>query len=229
MSISIHPSEARRRFAELARGEVGHFNLAEGALLIALEEYPNLDVDASLAELDSIASKVRERSVKGEPAIFTLGHMQAVLFEELGFSGDGDTYYDVRNSYLNEVLDHRRGLPITLSIIVLDVAHRLGLDVVGVGLPGHYLVKARFDLSEVYLDPFYGGRTLTVPEIGTMLSEMSGGQVQLRSEFLRAWSARDTLIRVLTNLQAGYARINDARRALAARERIAILREGVSQ
>lgn len=228
MSICIHPTEARRRFAEFARGEIDHSNLARGALLIALEEYADLDVDAALETLGSFAQTIRERSVKGEPAIFTLGHLQSVLFEDLGFSGDGDTYYDVRNSYLNEVLEHRRGLPITLSIIVLDVASRLGLDVVGVGLPGHYLVKARFEMSEVYLDPFYGGRTLTVSEIGQMLSEMSNGQVQLRSEFLRAWSARDTLIRVLMNLQAGYARVNDAKKALAARERMVLLRESAS-
>lgn len=228
MTLSIHPTEARRRFAEFARGEIDHSNLAKGALLIALEEYSNLDVDARIAELDAIAEKVRARSVSGEPAIFTLGHLQSVLFDDLHFLGDGDTYYDVRNSYLNEVLEHRLGLPITLSIIVIHVAHRLGLDVVGVGLPGHYLVKARLDLSEVYLDPFYGGRMLTVAEIGQMLSEMSRGQVQLRSEFLRAWTARDTLIRVLTNLQSGYARKNDTKKALAARERIAILREVAS-
>jgi len=225
MTLSIHPTEARRQFAELARGEIDHSNLARGALLIALEEYPNLDVDARLQELDAIVESVRKRSVKGEPHIFTLGHLQKVVFDEFKFTGDGDTYYDVRNSFLNEVLDHRLGLPITLSIVVLHVAQRLGLDVVGVGLPGHYLVKARFELSEVYLDPFYGGRTLTISEIGLMLSEMSNGQVQLRSEFLRAWSPRDTLIRVLANLQSGYARQNDTKKALAARERMAILRE----
>lgn len=225
MSISIHPAEARRRFAEFARGEMTRGDLARGALLIALEEYAALDVDGYLRKLEEIAALVRSRCVKGEPSIFTLGHLQSVLFEDLHFAGDESHYYDVRNSFLNEVIDHRLGLPITLSIVVMDVGERVGLDIAGVGLPGHFIVKARFELSEVYLDPFHGGRTLTTQEIDLLLREQSRGQIALRSEFLRAWEPREILVRVLTNLQASWTRANDTRRALGAKERIALLRE----
>jgi regulator of sirC expression with transglutaminase-like and TPR domain len=225
MSIPIHPAEARRRFAEFASNEIGRADLARGALLIALEEYATLDVETYLEKLEAIAELVRARCVKGEPSIFSLGHLQTVLFDELHFAGDESHYYDVRNSFLNEVIDHRLGLPITLSIVVMDVGERVGVDIAGVGLPGHFIVKARFELSEVFLDPFHGGRTLTTREIDLLLREQSRGQIVLRSEFLRAWQPREVLIRVLTNLHASYARANDTKRAVSAKERISLLRE----
>jgi regulator of sirC expression with transglutaminase-like and TPR domain len=150
--------------------------------------------------------------------------VHAVLFDQEGFVGNVGDYYDERNSYLNEVLERKVGIPITLSILFLRVARLAGLDAHGVGLPGHYLAKISFDLSEVYLDPFHGGRTMSISEIASFLGEISGGQVALRAEHLRAWSARETLVRVLANLQAVYERKGDARRRNGAMERIEILR-----
>lgn len=218
-----HPAVARRRFEELAAGEIGPADLARGALLIALEDYPQIDVDEYLGRLDELAARVRARSAPGEPPVFLLGHLHAELFDTDGYRGDADNYYDPRNAYLNEVIDRRIGIPITLSIIFLDVARRLGLTAFGVGLPGHYVVKVQFELNEVYVDPFHGGATLSMSELAELVGGVSGGRVRLASEHLRSWPPRQTLIRVLANLQGMWARAGDARRSASARERMDIL------
>jgi regulator of sirC expression with transglutaminase-like and TPR domain len=222
--VFIHPAEARRQFRELAAGEIDNTNIARGALLIALEDFPNVvDVEACLAQLDDLAARVRKRAEPGEPPVFLLGHLHAEMFDVDGYRGDEADYYDPRNAYLHEVIDRRAGLPITLSILFLHVAARLGLHASGVGLPGHYIVKVQFELNEVYVDPFHGGSTLTVAEIGEMLGHISEGQVRLSSEHLRSWSGRQTLVRVLANLQNMWTRRGEGRRATAARERVAVL------
>jgi regulator of sirC expression with transglutaminase-like and TPR domain len=225
-AIYVHPTEARRQFEEFAARELGPDDLARGALLIALEEYPRVDIDRVLGDLDEIAEAARDRCEAGEPDIFKLGHLHAELFDERGFIGDIANYYDPRNSYLNEVLERKVGLPIALTIIFVHVARRLGLDAVGVGLPGHFIAKVRFELSEVYVDSFHGGRTLTIPDIAEMVSEMSRGNLRLRSEHLRAWDTRETLTRVLANLQNVYTQKGDGRRATAAKERMDMLMAG---
>ncbi len=222
----IHPAEARRQFREYAAGEIDNHNLAEGALLIALEEYPRIDVHHYLDELDALAARVEERCEKREPAVFRLGHLHAEMFDVDGYSGDAINYYDPRNAYLNEVIDRKVGIPISISIIFLHVAAKLGFNAAGVGLPGHYIVKVQFELNEVYVDPFHGGTTLTMAEIAELLRQVSGG-TQLSPEHLRAWTGRQTLARVLANLQNMWARNGDPRRAASARERMEILAAGL--
>lgn len=219
----VHPSEARRRFRELAEGDIANAELAHAALVVALEDYPRLDCDHYLALLDDLAARVEKRCVPDEPAIFRLGHLHAEMFDVDGYTGDSSHYYDPRNAYLNEVIDRKVGLPITLSIAFIHVATRLGLNVAGVGLPGHYLVKVRFDINEVFVDPFHGGETLTLKDIAALLRQVSGGAIQLTSDHLRAWSGRETIARVLGNLVNIWTQAGDARKANAARERMALL------
>lgn len=222
----IHPAEARRQFMEYAAGEITNENLARGALLIALEESARLDVEAYLGELDDLALRVERRCVTGEPPVFRLGHVHAEMFDTDGYQGNTESYYDPRNALLNEVIERRRGIPITLSIIYLHVVTKLGLAASGVGLPGHYVVKVQFELNELYVDPFHGGTTLTQAELGELLREVSGGSTRLASEHLRAWNGRETLARVLANLQNMWLRSGDSRRAAAARERMELLLAG---
>jgi regulator of sirC expression with transglutaminase-like and TPR domain len=222
----IHPAVARRRLEELAAGAIEPADLARGALLVALEDYPHIDVDDYLAQLDALADRVRRRASPGEPPVFLLGHLHAELFDEDGYRGDADNYYDPSNAYLNEVIDRRLGIPITLSIVFLHVAQRLGLNAFGVGLPGHYVVKVQFELNEVYVDPFHDGATLSMSELAELVGGVSGGRVRLSSEHLRSWTPRQTLIRVLANLQGMWARAGDSRRAASARERMDILQAG---
>ena len=223
--IYIHPAEARRQFEAFAAGPIDRDGLARGALLIALEDYPQLDVDAYIARLDAIAARVLDRGTPREPDVFKVGHLHSEVFDHEHFIGNVGNYYDPKNAYLNEVIDRKIGLPITLSIVVLHIAQRVGLDGYGVGLPGHFMVKFRFELSEIYVDPFYEGRTMSVPEIGEFLKEISSGQVALRSEHLRAWKPRETLARVLTNLENMHARAGDVKKSDSARERIAIINQ----
>jgi len=219
----IHPAEARRQFRDYAVGDITNENLARGALLIALEDYPRLDVAGYIDELDALAARVEQRCVDGEPPVFRLGHLHAEMFDVDGYRGDTAGYYEPRNGYLNEVIDRKMGIPITLSIVFLHVATRIGLNAFGVGLPGHYIVKVQFDLNEVYVDPFHEGSTLTMPEIAELLRQTSGGSTKLAAEHLRAWSARETLVRVLANLQNMWTRAGDSRRAASARERMGML------
>jgi len=141
------------------------------------------------------------------------------MFDVDGCCGDETNYYDPGNAYLDQVIDRRAGLPLTLSIIFLHAASMIGLNAFGVGLPGHYIVKVQFDLNEVYVDPFHGGATLTTAELGELL----GPNVRLSSENLRAWGARPTLVRVLANLQSMWSRLGDQRKAAAAEERMELL------
>jgi regulator of sirC expression with transglutaminase-like and TPR domain len=218
-ALYVHPVEARRMFRDFASAKIDRLDLARGALLIALEEYPRVDIPAYLARLDELTERVRARTSPTDPDVFKLGHIQAVLFDEENFNGNREHYYDVKNVYLNEVIDRKLGIPITLSILFLHIAHRIGLNAVGVGLPGHFLVKVQFDLNEVYVDCFSSGVTLTLKEIDGLLSQISSGQTRLTPDLLRGWSPRQTLARVLSNLQNLYTRENDMRRAAAAKER----------
>ena len=219
-----HPAEARRLFREFAEGEITNENLARGALLVALEDNAGIDVDHYLRQLDDLAARAEERCADGEPPIFRLGHLHAAMFDGAdGYRGDSANYYDPRNAYLNEVIDRKAGLPIMLSIIFLRVASKLGLSASGVGLPGHYIVKVQFELNELYVDPFQGGSTLTMAEIAELLRQISAGSLSLASEHLRAWNGRETLARVLANLQNMWTKAGDPRRATSARERAEIL------
>lgn len=220
-----HPAEARRRFRELAAGEVTNENLAYGALLIALEDNPAIDVDHYVHVLDDLAERAEKRCSRGEPPVFRLGHLHAEMFDVDGYRGDANNYYDPKNAYLNEVIERRSGLPISLSIIFLHLAAKLGLNAAGVGLPGHYVVKVQFELNEVYVDPFHAGTTLTMGEIAELLRQVSGGNLQLSSEHLRAWTGRETLVRVLGNLQSMWVRAGEPRKAASAKERMELLAE----
>lgn len=222
-SILIHPAEARRRFREFAQRDLEDGDLTHGALLIALEEYPQLDLRECVAQLDDLAERVRRRSSPGEPPVFTLGHLHAEMFDVDRFHGDVEHYYDPRNAYLNEVLDRRQGIPILLAIVFLHVARAVGLAAFGVGLPGHFIVKVQFALNEVYVDPFHDGVMLTLREVSELVSGRSEGRERLGSEHLRSWDTRRTLIRVLANLQNIWARAGDPTRASAAAERISLL------
>jgi regulator of sirC expression with transglutaminase-like and TPR domain len=223
MRTIIHPAEARRRFREFVDSEITNANLAEGALLIALEEYPSLDIDRYLGQLDDLAARVSRRSSPGDPAIFRLGHLHAEMFDGDGYHGEPVRYYDPKNAFLNDVIDRRTGLPIALSIIFLHIAQSVGLTAAGVGLPGHYIVKVTFELNEVYVDPFDGGSTLTIPEISELLNRSTNRQVRLTNDHLRAWTPRQTLIRVLANLENMWRRAGDPRKAATAQERMLLL------
>ena len=216
------PAHVRSRFAECLALPDERINLAEAALLIAAEEYPRLDVAVYLDKLDRIADLARDRITAGLGASDYITAINATLFEDYGFQGNRDNYYDPRNSFLNEVIDRRLGIPITLSVIYIEVARRIGFAVEGVGLPGHFIVRHRSAAEVVYIDPFNRGRVLGEMGCAELVAEMSGGKTPLLAEHLSPVTAKQILTRMLSNLLGIYAR-SDHRRALSVIERILII------
>jgi len=212
------------RFADLVQRPESEIDLATGALLIAAEEYPQLAVEPYLRRLDLLAERVRDRTC-GEPAgLVVLQELGHVLFVEEGFRGNSDAYYDPRNSFLNDVLDRKVGIPITLSVVFLEVGWRVGLPLVGVSFPGHFLVRYGGEALNLLVDPFAGGQVRFEDEAQHLLDGVYGGMVRLRPEFLQPASTREILFRILTNLKGIYLNARDDRRALATVEQLLVMR-----
>jgi regulator of sirC expression with transglutaminase-like and TPR domain len=214
-------SEARAAFIRLLQLPDAELDLAEGALLIAAEEYSDLRPSAYLERLLRMAAELKRRIKTEVKPSRVVEICNEYFFEELNFKGNRQEYYDPRNSYLNDVIERRIGIPITLSVIYLAVGERAGLPVRGVGMPGHFLVKyapAATD-SEIFIDPF-NGRTLDRQECAKMLQEMYGEAVEMKPSFLEPTGKRQILARILNNLKGLYLSRGDLVRALAASERI---------
>lgn len=212
------------RLAEMVSRPEPDIDLAAGALLIAAAEYPQLQVAPYLLRLDLLAERAHDR-LSGETApVLVLEELCRVLFVEEGFRGNDDAYYDPRNSYLNDVLDRGLGIPITLGIVMLEVAWRVGLPVCGVNFPGHFLVRYEGEVARLLIDPFDGGRVRWEDEGQALLDRVYGGMVRMRDDFLQPASRSDILARVLTNLKGIYLNTRDDERALAAVDRILMIR-----
>ncbi|MBD0371262.1 MAG: tetratricopeptide repeat protein [Pyrinomonadaceae bacterium] len=220
-------ARARELFAEEARKAGALMRLDRAALLIGAEDeaYRNIEVEHYLSQLDELAAEARsflEASQAGETEAFNY-----FLFELKRFTGNQLDYYDPRNSFLNEVMDRRVGIPITLSVVYMEVGRRAGLDVEGIGMPGHFIVRVReLGLSEALLvDPFHGVM-LTREDCQDRLDTVYDGLVSLSEEHLRAASTPEILVRMLRNLKAVYTRSNLYRQALACVDRILLLTPG---
>ncbi|HXG19987.1 MAG TPA: transglutaminase-like domain-containing protein [Methylomirabilota bacterium] len=220
------PLSARERFAQLVNSPNDDFDLAEASLLIAQEEQPTLDVQAYLQRLDALAEAVRTRLPETPDANAIITQLNTFLFQEEKLTGNAGDYYDPRNSFLNEVLDRKTGIPITLSVIYMEVGRRLGLSLVGVGFPGHFLVKCTGADGDTVLDPFHGGAVLTQEQLELRLRKMYGdGNPFLAQlpQLLAPVSKRDILVRMLRNLKGIYLQRNDFSRALQAIDRIVLV------
>ena len=200
-------------------------DLAAAALQIASEEYPDLDVASYLLRLDRLAERAAgQLSLSVEPDVIdSLDSINRTLYREEGFSGNADVYYDPRNSFLNEVLDRRRGIPITLSIVYMEVGRRLGLDIRGVGLPGHFLVKCMAASGEWLIDPFFGGKTVTEAECRQRLKRLHGEKFSFQRSFLDCVTKRQILGRLLANLKMIYLVQKDFGRALNVIDKILLI------
>lgn len=216
-------SPAREAFWSEIQQPAERIDLARAALAIAREEYPDLDPEPYLARLDAMAEAIAPAL---PPERYPLRVLQAIsrhLFEELGFRGNRDRYYDPRNSFFNDVLDRRTGIPITLSLVYLEVARRLDFPMVGVGMPGHFIIRPDREEMELFVDAFAGGEILFPQDCADRLAQIYGQPAILRPEFLQPVDTRRFLVRMLTNLKAIYVNGNDVPRALAAVERILLL------
>jgi regulator of sirC expression with transglutaminase-like and TPR domain len=199
-------------FARLMQRAEEEFNLDEAALLIARTEYPELNVPDQLARLDALAFRLH--CDLSRPAIEIIASMNKLLFDKEQFRGNEEEYDDPRNSYLNDVLDRKLGIPISLSIIYIEVARRRGLPVMGMSFPGHFLVKYRTDHNEILVDPYRRGRILTRQDCQELLKAQFGDEAELKPEYFAASTKKQILARMLNNLKGSYVRRHDFTRVL---------------
>lgn len=200
--------------------------LARAALLLAQQDYPGMDVAHYLRQLRQMGRAVKQRlgpHANTPAAVFELNRF---LFDEEGFAGDTENYYDPRNSYLNEVLDRRRGIPITLSVVYIEVGRRVGLPLQGVSFPGHFLVKFPVEGGDIILDPFAGGVSLSEEDLEFRIEQAFGQQAAARPPFRRflgAASHQEILVRILRNLKAIHTQNGSWDRVLSMIDRILVV------
>ena len=210
MGVALQP------FAELISREDKRIDLARACLLIAQDAYPALDVERYMGEIERMATLVRARlatTAAGEDRVVALNQF---LYEELGYWGNTEDYYDPRNSYLNEVIDRRTGMPITMSILYMEVGRRIGLPVEGVSFPGHFLVRVRLRGGVLVLDPFSGGAPQSEDELRNRVKrvipdgvadDLPASELPL-DQFLEPATNRQIVSRVLRNLKGSYRKVN---------------------
>jgi regulator of sirC expression with transglutaminase-like and TPR domain len=219
------------RFAELmARGE-DQIDLARACLLIAQDAYPGLDVEGYLGEIERLAARLRGRLAPQGGAEERVAALNQFLFDELGYSGNADHYYDPRNSYLNEVLDRRTGIPLTLSVLYLEIGRRVGLALQGVSFPGHFLVRLPLRGATLVLDPFSGGEPQSEADLRARLRRVipPGATAPVPVEelpldqFLEPAGKRQILARLLRNLKGIYREAEKPERLLAVLNRMLVV------
>jgi regulator of sirC expression with transglutaminase-like and TPR domain len=201
-------------------------DLGRAALALAVFDYPQLDIAAYLGRIDVLAVDVAKRSDCGATVGQPLDALNYVLFQRHGFRGNGDDYYNPKNSFLNEVLERRTGIPITLSVLYMEVAQRIGLPLDGVGFPGHFLVKHARGSGEMFIDPFHQGAVRSREDLRAMLASQYGDAVELQNDFLNPAGKKEILKRMLGNLKGIYAKANDLVRLLSVLDLVLILEPG---
>lgn len=214
----------RERFlAEVSQGD-DQIDLAGAALMVAREEYVQLPEERYLSQLDLLAEETRDRLDDETAPLFVLQELLNTLYIRHGFRGNREAYYDPRNSFLNDVLDRKLGIPLTLGIVVLEVGWRLGLPLEGVNFPGHFLVRFKGDAIDLLIDPYDGGAVRFEDEAQELLDRVYGGMVRVNDSFLQAATKREMLVRMLVNLKSLYLNVRDHGRALAVVERLLLIR-----
>jgi len=229
------------QFSALVSHQDGEIELARACLQIAEDAYPGLDVDGYVGEIARFAGRLRARLAPGAIAEDRILALNEFLFDDLGFSGNADNYYDPRNSYLNEVIDRRRGIPITLSVLYMEIGRRIELPLEGVSFPGHFLVRLPMRGGTLVLDPFSGGKPQSEGELRERLQRVIPRVVRGNAEgkapgdaaalaadlpldqFLEPASNRQILARLLRNLKGVYRKKDDPNRLLQVLNRMVIV------
>ena len=220
-----------RAFEELIAGEDATIDIAKAALLIATIAYPDLDPIHSLATLDALAYRVRnmlgllpDQTPETIAPLTVLDAMNKVLFEEEGFHGNEYNYYNPDNSFLNMVLENRVGIPISLSLLYIEIAKRVGLPIEGVGLPFHFVVRCMLPTEILYVDPFEGGLLLSEQDCRDRIRHFSHGKMnRLPRHFFEPVKPKQLLVRMLGNLKGIYLHEEDYTKALTVSDYILLL------
>ncbi len=216
---------ARRRLAALV-GQAGPLSLLEATLEIAAEEHEEMDVLAQVARVETIGAEARRRLDGITNPFARIEGLRALLFDELGFRGNVDNYDDPRNSYLDDVLERKLGIPLTLSILTIEVARHAGLAAEGVGLPGHFVVRIEEQGRRLLIDPFHGGHVITIEDCRDLVVRTTGRASLFRKDSLDAATPRAMLTRLLLNLKRIHLAQGDYIKALAVVERLLVIAPG---
>jgi len=227
--VSSNPSDrrllARERLAA-ALAIDGPLELLEATLLVALEEYPDLDIRREAARVRIISAEGARRVEGCANPFARLDGLREFFFDELGFRGNSRRFGDPRNSYVNEVLNRRLGIPLTLSILFMDLALAAGFEVRGVGLPGHFVVRLSLDERSLLVDPFSRSRVISEEDCRELVARTTGRPNLFRQEVLEGIDERAMLGRMLLNLKHIYVGQSDYGRALDAVERLLLVDPG---
>ena len=219
----IETIKARQSFLEIAALDEDAFSLDRAALVMALEEYPDIDVQSYLRRLDTFAARAEALAGINRTPINVIESINEVLFVQEGLRGNDEDYYDPRNSYLNEVLDRKLGIPISLCVVYMEVAKRIDFPIKGVGFPGHFLVKHVDNGRDIVIDAFNLGRILTPNDCQELLDKIYNGTVSMNASLLQPMEKRSILTRMLYNLKGVYTQKEQYHKALSAIDRILML------
>lgn len=211
-------------FATLVAEDKG-LNLLEAAISLAQDEHPGLDVQAVLSEVDTLAGRLRRRITPDMAKPERLRLLTRFFHGELGFAGNLNNFYAADNSFVHRVLEMRRGIPITLAVLLLELAEQIGLAAAGIAFPGHFLIKFEIEGGEVVVDPF-NGQQLSRARLDERLAVFRQEQDIPLDLVLRAAAPREILARMLRNLKEIHRAANDWPRLLAVQQRLVVLLAG---
>jgi regulator of sirC expression with transglutaminase-like and TPR domain len=217
------PEQARAEFQRMVRRPEPMLDLAHAALLIAAENDPQVDVGAELQRIEGWAAELKSRLDPSWNNLQKLARLRNFVFEELGFAGDGKDYFSPLKSLIHEVIHRRRGIPLTLGIIMMELGWRIGMPFEGVGFPGHFLVRLAGEPGDLLLDPFQHGTSVHEEDCRRMLSEITKGTVEFSPRLIESVDKRQMIVRLLHNLKSSYVRLGEDADALGAVERLLIL------
>ena len=221
------PTQQLDYFATLVADD-DHFPLTEAAIAVAQHAYPDLDVEEVVDEIDGLAQKLHARISKEMSGLQKLQILKLYFYKELGFGPNQNNYYDPDNSYIHSLLKTRRGIPISLAILLMELGQRIDLPIKGVSFPNHFMVRLSLPQGEVIIDPLTG-TSLSKQELQNMLDpylDAQGYKDELQLPlgiFLRTSSSREILSRYLRNLKAIYTQQERWERLLGIQQRLAIL------
>ena len=217
------PSDPFFALVQQARASSGEIDLARGALLIALQAYPDLNIEHYLRQFDALSEDFRARYAAADSLPASLANLSQYVFSDLGFRGNRAHYDDPRNSYLNEVLDRRLGIPITLAVVYLELGKRLSFPLAGVNFPHHFLVRSTQGDEPLFVDPFADGAFVDGKSLGERLPVIEGRRLELAPEFIEPTSSLHILARMLRNLKRLHSQAREFPTAIHWAEKIAYL------
>ena len=223
MTSDSNPRQSLKLLSNMVGQADEDIDLAKAALYVSSQEYPDMDLEHYMGMLDALASEAGRYIGQRQDLRSAIHLLSRYLFEVQEFRGNDGDYSDPLNSYLNEVLDRKTGIPITLSLVYMEVAKRLGMVFEGIGLPGHFVIRTGPPEDELYVDAFNAGAMLTRGDCERKVHDLFQGKIEFTEEHLRPYTKREFLIRILNNLKNNYFNVEDYHRAIAVADMIAII------